>query len=139
MKTLNFLESVLARQEARAGGADDALLLNEVRLLAEASMSNVFLVRAGSLRTPGLDCGVLPGVTREAVLELAAELGPGAVECDVAPDELDDAEEAFLTNSVMELMPLTEVDGRPVGCGTPGPVTQRLMAGYREMVRREVG
>ncbi|MBL7166064.1 MAG: aminotransferase class IV [Dehalococcoidales bacterium] len=139
MKTLNFLESMLARQEARTAGGDEALLLNERGLLTEASMSNVFLVSNGSLRTPGLESGVLPGVTREAVLELAGGLGMDAVECDITMNDLTVADEAFLTNSVMEVMPLTEVDGRQVGDGRLGPVTLKLMAGYGEMVRREVG
>lgn len=139
MKTLNFLESMLARQEARTAGADEALLLNEVGLLTEASMSNVFLVGNGSLKTPGLESGVLPGVTRETVLELAGGLGIDAVGCDITMDEFMRADAAFLTNSVMEIMPLTGVEGKPVGSGKPGPVTQKLMAGYGEMVRREVG
>lgn len=138
MKTLNFLESMLARREARTAGADEALLLNEKGLLAEASMSNVFLVSEGSLRTPGLESGVLPGVTREAVIELAGGLGIDAVECDITMGDLMGAEEVFLTNSVMEIMPLTTVEGNPVGDGKPGPVTQKLMAGYGEMVRREL-
>ncbi len=138
MKTLNFLESMLARQEARTAGADEALLLNEKGLLAEASMSNVFLVSKGSLRTPGLESGVLPGVTREAVIELAGGLGMDVVECDMTTDDLTVADEAFLTNSVMEIMPLTGVEGRPVGDGKPGPVTLKLMAGYGEMVRGEL-
>ena len=139
MKTLNFLESMLARQEARTAGADEALLLNEKGLLTEASMSNVFLVGNGSLKTPGLESGVLPGVTREVVLELVGGLGMDVVECDITMADLMGAEEVFLTNSVMELMPLTGVEGKPVGSGKPGPVTQKLMTGYREMVRREVG
>lgn len=138
MKTLNFLESMLARQEARTAGADEALLLNEKGLLAEASMSNVFLVSEGSLRTPGLESGVLPGVTRETVTELAGKRGIDSIEGDTALEELLHAEEAFLTNSVMEVMPLTGVEGNPVGNGRPGPVTQKLMAGYSEMVEREL-
>ena len=139
MKSLNFLESMLARREARVAGADEALLLNERGLLAEASMSNVFLVSDGALRTPGLSCGVLPGITREVVLELAKKNGIDTAECELTLDELRQAEEAFLTNSVMEVMPLTGVHGKPVGSGNPGPVTERVMAGYREMVRGELG
>ena len=139
MKTLNFLESMLARQEARTAGADEALLLNERGLLTEASTSNVFLVSGGSLRTPGLQCGVLPGITREAVMELAAEAGVVVLECDITLDELLAAEEAFLTNSVMEVMPLVAVDGKPLGSGAPGPVTRKVMVAYKEMVKRETG
>jgi len=137
MKTLNYLESMLARQEARAAGADEALFLNERGLLAEASMSNLFLVHGGAVKTPALGCGVLPGVAREAVLELAEGMGIAVVEGEIVPEELSGADEAFLTNSLIEVMPLTQVDGKPVGSGKPGPLTQRLRAGYGEVVRRE--
>lgn len=139
MKSLSFLESVLARQEARGFGVDEALCLNERGLVAEASMSNLFLVSGGTLRTPGADSGALPGITREVVLELAVRLGIDTIESDITLDELSGAEEAFLTNSVMEIMPMTEVSGRPVGSGHPGPVSEKLMAAYRELVRHELG
>ncbi len=139
MKSASYLESLLARQEARLAGVDEALVLNERGLVAEASMSNVFVVRAGGLLTPGRDSGILPGVTRQAVLELAGELGLAVREVYITPEELVTADEAFLTNSVLELMPLVEVDGRPVGAGVPGGVTGRLAAAYRGLVARETG
>jgi branched-chain amino acid aminotransferase len=139
MKSLNFLENMLARQEARTAGVDEVICLNEKGLLAEASMSNVFLVKGGALKTPAIASGILPGVTREAVLELAGRVKIPVSEDDITLHELIQADEAFLTNSVMEVMPLTEVDGKPIAIGAPGPVTRRLMAGYNEMVRREVG
>ncbi len=139
MKSLNYLESMLARQEARAAGVDEAICLNEEGFLAEASTSNVFLVGEGALRTPGLTSGILPGVTREAVLKLAGKLGITTVEDDITLDELLQADEAFITNSVVEVMPLTEVDGKPVGTGKSGEITRKLMEGYKEMVRGEVG
>ncbi len=135
LKSANYLESMLARQEARAAGVDEALCLNEKGLLAEASMSNIFLATDGILRTPGLESGILPGITRETVLELASHLGINTFEDDIRLDELFHAQEAFLTNSLIEIMPLTEIDGKPVGSGRPGTVTQRLMAAYRKMVR----
>ncbi len=139
MKSLNYLESMLARQEARAAGVDEAICLNEEGFLAEASTSNVFLVGEGALRTPGLTSGILPGVTREAVLKLAGKLGITTVEDDITLDELLQADEAFITNSVVEVMPLTEVDGKPVGTGKSGEITRKLMEGYKEIVRGEVG
>jgi len=139
MKSLNYLESLLARQEARTVRADEALFINDRGLLAEASMSNIFLVSDGSLKTPGQGSGFLPGITRAVVKELAAGLGIGVEECDLMPEDAFHAQEAFLTNSIMELMPLTEVDGRPVGDGKPGPVTLRLMAAYRKAVWQETG
>jgi branched-chain amino acid aminotransferase group I len=139
MKSLSYLESMLARQEARAAGVDEAICLNENGFLAEASMSNVFLVNDGALKTPGIASGFLPGITRETVLELAGELGMTTVEDDITLEELLRAEETFLTNSVIEIMPLTEVDGKPIGTGKPGEVTRRLKAAYKELVRGEIG
>ncbi len=138
LKSTNYLESMLARQEARKVGVDEALCLNEKGSLAEASMSNVFLVADGMLKTPGLESGILPGITREAVLKLAPQLDINTLEQDIRLEELLHADEAFLTNSLIEVMPLTEVDGKAVGNGTPGPVTRRLMTAYRELVRREL-
>jgi len=134
LKSANYLENMLAKQEARAAGVDEALCLNEKGLLAEASMSNIFLVTDGILRTPGQESGILLGITRETILELASQLGINTIEQDIRLDELFRAQEAFLTNSLIEVMPLTEVDGKPIGSGRPGPVTQRLMADYRKLV-----
>lgn len=134
LKSANYLESMLARQEARAAGVDEALCLNEKGLLAEASMSNVFLVTRGTLRTPGPESGILPGITREVILELAPSLAISTLEDDVRQDELFQAQEAFLTNSLIEVMPLTEIDGKTVGSGRPGPLTQRLAAAYKKLV-----
>lgn len=135
LKSANYLESILARQEARAAGVDEALCLNEKGLLAEASMSNIFLVTDGILRTPGQESGILPGITRETILELASPLGINTLEHDIRLDELSQAQEAFLTNSLIEVMPLTEIDGKPIGSGRPGSVTKRLIVAYRKMVR----
>lgn len=137
MKTLSFTENLLARWEATRAGVDEAILLNDRDRVAEASMSNLFVVTGDVLRTPPLDAGVLPGITREAVLELAQRLDIAALEDDITLDELRQADEAFLTNSVIELMPLTGLDGRAIGGGTAGPVTQKLRGAYSELVRSE--
>ncbi len=134
LKSANYLENMLARQEARAAGVNEALCLNEKGLLAEASMSNIFLVDDGMLRTPGKENGILPGITREVVLEMALQLGITTFEQDIRPNELSHIQEAFLTNSLIEIMPLTEIEAKPVGSGRPGPVTQQLMANYRKLV-----
>ena len=134
LKSANYLESILARQEARAAGVDEALCLNEKGLLAEASMSNIFLVTDGILRTPDEESGILPGITRETILELAPQLGINTLEQDIRLDELSRADEAFLTNSLIEVMPLTEIDGKPIGPGSPGPLSRRLMAAYKKLV-----
>jgi branched-chain amino acid aminotransferase len=134
LKSANYLESMLAKQEARAVGVDEALCLNEKGLLAEASMSNIFLVNDGILRTPPEDSGILPGITRQVVLEMASQLGITSFEQDIRLDELFQTQEAFLTNSLIEVMPLTEVDGKLIGSGKPGSLTQRLMVAYNKLV-----
>ena len=134
LKSANYLENILAKEEARKAGVDEALCLNEKGLLAEASMSNIFLVTNGTLRTPRQGSGILPGITREVALELAWRLGINALEQDIRLDELFHAQEAFLTNSLIELMPLTEVDGKPIGSGRPGSLTRKLMVAYKKLV-----
>jgi branched-chain amino acid aminotransferase len=143
LKSANYLASVLAKMEAEASGLDESLLLNERGFIAEGSLSNIFFVAARSgLVTPPVASGILPGITRGVVLELAATLKVGVAERDVKLEELGQFEEAFLTNSVMEIMPLVEVResaGRVVAIdnGRPGELTRKLMAAYRDMVERE--
>ncbi len=139
MKTANYLENLLAREEARTAAFDDALLLNEKGQLAEASTSNIFLVSKNTLRTPSVESGILPGITRDVILELASELGIKTAEAAIRPEELRAAQEAFLTNSMIEVMPLSMVDGETVGSGKPGTVTRRLMTAYRDLVIKETG
>jgi len=134
LKSANYLESMLARQEAREAGVDEALCLNDKGFLAEASISNIFLVDNGVLRTSGEESGILPGVTRKVVLELAVQLGISTVEHNIRLSELYQSQEAFLTNSLIEVMPLTEVDGKLIGSSKPGSVTQQLRANYHKLV-----
>ncbi|MEW6553991.1 MAG: aminotransferase class IV [Actinomycetota bacterium] len=139
IKSTNYLDNLIAKQEARERGADDALMLNCGGYLAEGTSSNLFLVRRGKLATPGVECGLLPGVTREAVMELCEEYG---VACDTAFLSLEDllgADEAFFTMSTGEIVPIAEVEGTPIGLRCPGPITIRLSAAYHDLVRRELG
>ena len=133
LKSANYLESLLARQQARETGVDEAVCLNDKGLLAEASMSNIFLVSDGILRTPGEESGILPGITRGVILELALKLDIKALEEDIRLSELFQAQEAFLTNSLIEVMPLTELEGKPVASGRPGALSRRLLAAYRKL------
>jgi len=133
LKSANYLESLLARRQARETGVDEAVCLNDKGLLAEASMSNIFLVSDGILKTPGEESGILPGITRGVILELALKLGIKALEEDIRPSELFQAQEAFLTNSLIEVMPLTEIEGKPVASGRPGALSRRLLAAYRKL------
>ena len=138
LKSTCYMENILARMEARAAGCDEAILLNERGYVAEGSTTNIFLVSNRELVTPSLESGVLPGITREAVLEIAQALDIQAVERQVELKELIEAEEAFVTNSILELMPLTCFDGKPIGTGKAGQLTKKLMAAYRELVHNAV-
>jgi branched-chain amino acid aminotransferase len=142
IKSANYLVSVLARMEAGASGLDEALLLNESGVIAEGSVSNVFFATSTGLVTPPLESGVLPGITREVVIELAEALGIDVAESDVRLEDLEQFDEAFLTNSVMEIMPLVSVGDEAgqavtIGSGKPGKITRQLMSAYRGMVERE--
>jgi len=130
LKSLNGLDNVLARHEADERGFNDALLLNTAGQVAEASSSNVFIVRDGLLLTPPLSDGCLPGVTRVRVLRLARVAGLSCVERSLLPAELYAADEIFLTNSVSELRAVGAVEVQPIGDGQAGPVTRQLQRAY---------
>jgi branched-chain amino acid aminotransferase len=138
IKSLQRVDDQLAREAARKRGADEAILLNTRGEVAEGSVSNVFAVSSGKIVTPNAASGALPGVTRRVVLELAAEAGIEALEGVVELAELPEADECFLTNSVIEVAPLTRLDGQPVGDGRPGPVTRRLRQMYSALVSQEL-
>jgi branched-chain amino acid aminotransferase len=142
VKSLNYLVSVMARMEAAASGRDEALLLNDGGFIAEGGNSNVFFVKGSCLVTPSLESGILPGITREVVMELAAALGIRVTEGEVAPAELVQFDEAFLTSSTMEIMPLVVVrdeagKGIIIGTGRPGDIAKKLMKAYKGLVARE--
>ena len=137
LKTVNYLNQLLARREAKEKGAAEAILLNERGFLCEGSTSNIFLVSRGTLTTPHEESGCLPGITRRVVIELATELSIRVTERQIRLEELLNADEAFFTSSLIEMMPLTEVDGKTIGSGTRGRVSERLMRAYKELVLRE--
>ncbi len=130
IKSLSYLDNLLAKREALQAGADAALLLNTKGSLAESTSANVFVVLGGEVLTPPIADGPLLGVTRSAVLELAEAAGLRASEATLTVDDLRRADEAFLTNAVAGLLPLVSVDGRNVGSGEPGELTGRLRALY---------
>jgi branched-chain amino acid aminotransferase group I len=138
LKSTCYMENILARMAARAAGCDEAILLNERGYLAEGSTTNIFLVSNGELITPSLESGVLPGITREAVLEIVRATNIQTQARQVELKELIEAEETFVTNSVLELMPLTWFEGKPIGTGKPGQLTRKLMAAYRKLVDQEL-
>ena len=134
LKTTNYLENLMAKWEAKKKGADEVVFLNEHDQVAEAGSANIFIVSEGVLMTPPVAAGILPGVTREAVLKLAAGLEIEIREQDIWLDNLLEADESFLTNSMYEVMPLVHVAKYRIGAGKPGTVTKRLMQSYKDLV-----
>jgi branched-chain amino acid aminotransferase len=130
IKSGNYLGSILALRQAIAEGGDDAILCNPSGEIAEGATSNVFFVEKGRVATPDLQAGLLAGITREVVCELAAEIGLPVTARRVQPDELRAADEVFMTSSVRGIMPVTKLDGHAIGNGTAGPITTKLMKRY---------
>ena len=126
IKATNFLNNILAKREAIAAGAFDSILLNWESHLTECTISNLFFVRAGTLCTPALACGLLDGITRDIVLSLAQELKIPVDQGHFGVAEIYSANECFLTNTSMEVMPVTMVDGHPIGKGSPGLLTLQI-------------
>ena len=130
----NYVNSIMAKREALAAGYDEAILLDTEGYVSEASGENIFMVKEGVLRTPPLT-SILPGITRNAVLTLARDLGITVQEGKFSLDDLYLADEAFLTGTAAEVTPVREVDGRLIGPGAPGPVTQKLQSGFFAVVK----
>ena len=130
----NYMNSMLALNEALSGGADEALLLDNEGYVAEGSGENVFLVRDGIIYTPELT-SCLDGITRKTIMQLAEERGYPVREKRITRDELYIADEAFFTGTAAEVMPIRELDGRIIGAGKRGPVTEQLQAVYFDLVR----
>jgi len=139
VKSGNYLNNVMALGEARRlSGAYEAILCAADGSVAEGSTSNIFIVNGGEVRTPGLDVGILDGITRAKVFDLCRANEIPLRETKIQPDELRAAEEAFITSATRGVLPVTRIDERPVGDGTPGPVTRRLMALYDALARAGV-
>jgi branched-chain amino acid aminotransferase len=140
LKTTSRADYVYARLEAKRAGADDALFLTTDGHLSEATSANLFLVRRGNeLATPSLDCAVLPGTTRDWLLHWAARVGLRPVESRLQPADLAAASEAFISASVMGILPVTRWDGEPIGDGKPGPWTGRAREDREAFIREGLG
>jgi branched-chain amino acid aminotransferase len=144
MKSLNYLLNTVARIEVAKRGQDEALLLNEDGYIAEGGGSNIFFVRSGRLVTPAPNSGLIPGVTREVIIGLANNLDIGLSEGIVGKAAFKQSQEAFMTNALIEVMPVTSISDESgnsvtIGSGKAGPVTKRLMQAYREMVEKATG
>ncbi len=137
VKAVSYLVAVAARQMAAARGVDEALLTSPDGMLLEAASANLAVVRNGVLVTPPVESGVLAGVTRKVMIEVAGRAGLGVDERPVHRGELAAADEAVLTATTREIIPLVEVDGEPVGDGRPGAASAALLAAYHAEVARE--
>ena len=137
-KTGNYLANLMALGQARRGGHHEAVLVTSDGLVAEGATSNIFIVSSGRILTPGLRTGILAGITRAKVIEECRALGLEVVETDVRPDDVRDADEAFLTSTLREVLPVVRVDEVRIGDGRPGELSLRVREAYRAHVARLV-
>jgi branched-chain amino acid aminotransferase len=136
VKSLNYLNNVMARIEANLADADEALMLNDEGNVAECTADNVFIVKRGQVITPPVTAGALRGITRSVVFEIAGELSIKTLKADITRHDVFVADECFLTGTAAEIAPVVKVDGRSIGNGKPGPITTRIIARFREMTRQ---
>ncbi len=135
VKSLNYLNNLMARLEANLADADEALMLNDQGNVAECTADNVFVIKRGQIVTPPVTAGALRGITRSVAFEIAEELGFKTLKADITRHDIYVADECFLTGTAAEIIPVVKADGRMIGNGKPGPITTRIMARFREMTR----
>ncbi len=135
IKSLNYLNNILAKIEANNAGCEEAILLNAEGFVAECTGDNVFIVRGNELLTPPLSAGALYGITRGVVMSLGAEAGLKVGEPNLTRYDLFNADECFLTGTGAEIVPVVKLDGRVIGSGKPGPITERLVSQYHALTK----
>ena len=133
VKSLNYLNNVMAKVEAIQAGALEAVMLNEQGYVAECTGDNIFIIRDGVLHTPQVNDGALDGITRRVILELASQLGVPIVERQLTRYDIFVADECFLTGTAAEVIPVVELDRRKIGEGKPGPVTRRFITAFKDL------
>ncbi len=139
VKHTNCLNGILAKMESLKKGAFEGVFLNLEDDIVEGTISNIFAVKDGMIRTPALECGLLDGVTRRAIIEVAKTEGIPVVETHLKVFEILQADEVFLTSTTMEAMPVVQVDDTKIGSGAPGPVTERIRIALRRLIWKELG
>jgi branched-chain amino acid aminotransferase len=135
IKSLNYLNNILAKIEANNAGVEEAVMLNTDGFVAECTADNLFIVKNGALFTPPLSAGALYGITRQTVIELAEAVGVKVSEPDLTRYDLFNADECFLTGTGAEIMPVIKIDGRVVGSGKPGALTRKLTENYHALTK----
>jgi branched-chain amino acid aminotransferase len=136
IKSLNYLNNILAKLEAQNANAGEGLMLNEQGYVAECSGDNIFIVKSGEILTPHINAGILSGVTRAVVFELAKQHEIPVLERDLTRYDIYTADECFLTGTAAEVIPAVQLDRILIGTGQPGPITLKLIASFRELTRR---
>jgi len=134
IKSLNYLNSILAKIEANAGGVDDAICLNKEGFICEGVAENIFMVKDGEISTPPVCTGALDGITRKFVIQVARKIGYTVTEKNITPNEMFNADEVFFTGTAAEIAPIREINKRIISDGKPGPVTKRLMQEFTRLV-----
>ena len=135
VKSLNYLNNVMARLEANLADADEALMLNDTGNVAECTADNIFVIKRSQIVTPPVTAGALRGITRSVAFEIAEELGLKTLKADMTRHDVYAADECFLTGTAAEIVPVVKADGRVIGNGKPGSITTRIIARFREMTR----
>jgi branched-chain amino acid aminotransferase len=135
IKSLNYLNNILAKIEATDAGCQEALMLNHKGEVAECTGDNIFIVKKGVLKTPGTEAGILEGITRNAVIRLAREAKVPVQEVPLLRHDIFAADECFLTGTAAEVIPVVKLDGRQIGDGKPGPITQDLRTRFQKLAR----
>jgi branched-chain amino acid aminotransferase len=135
IKSLNYLNNILAKIEANNAGVEEAVMLNSEGFVAECTADNLFIVKNGALFTPPLSAGALYGITRQTVIELAQEAGLKVSEPNLTRYDLFNADECFLTGTGAEIMPVIKIDGRVIGSGKPGALTRKLTENYHALTK----
>src|SRR6185369_33842 len=135
IKSLNYLNNILAKIEANQGGCEEAVMLNAEGFVAECTGDNLFIVKAGRLMTPPLSAGALYGITRQVVMELAEKAGVAVSEPNLTRYDLFNADECFLTGTGAEIVLVVKIDGRVIGDGKPGRLTKKLVKDYHSLTK----
>ena len=135
IKSLNYLNNILAKIEANNGGCEEAIMLNAEGFVSECTGDNVFIIKNGQMFTPPLSAGALYGITRGVVMDLAREAGISVTEPNLTRYDMFNADECFLTGTGAELIPVVKIDGRVIGTGRPGPITKSLVQNYKALTQ----
>jgi branched-chain amino acid aminotransferase len=136
IKTLNYLNNIMAKIEAIESGVEEAIMLNEQGYVAETSTENIFIVKNGIVSTPHPSQGVLRGITRDSVVAVTKDLGYQVEERPITIHELYNADEVFVSGTAAEIVPIVKITGRTIGEGKPGPIFGKIFAGFRQMIKK---